>query len=176
MTLVRANPVSCTVDKRRTTKAKCWLNEGGGGDQANKTRRLLVNLWHELSSVSIQTTTNARSINQVSRQPQVEDHALATPPFVDQVTAWISEAENENLRHSTQSDSSNNISRLQILLITLSIFEITYSNRRLFILHIVTCIPIARQRLGKHIPATQEQATIGYPLLCNRPVNTHFWQ
>jgi hypothetical protein len=39
---------------------------------------------------------------------------------------------------------------------------------------IVTCIPIARQRVGKHIPATQAHATVkGDPLLYKRLVNTH---
>jgi hypothetical protein len=37
---------------------------------------------------------------------------------------------------------------------------------------IVTCIPIARQRLGKHIQAAHEQAAIGHPLIGNGPVNT----
>jgi hypothetical protein len=41
---------------------------------------------------------------------------------------------------------------------------------------IVTRITIARQPVGKHIPATQAQATIGHPLLGNGPVNTHSWQ
>jgi hypothetical protein len=35
----------------------------------------------------------------------------------------------------------------------------------------VTCIPIARQQVGKHIPATHEQATIGRLLLGNGAVN-----
>jgi hypothetical protein len=35
----------------------------------------------------------------------------------------------------------------------------------------VTCMPIARQRLGKHIPATHEN-TIGHLLLGNGQVNT----
>jgi hypothetical protein len=39
---------------------------------------------------------------------------------------------------------------------------------------IVTCIPIARQRLGKHIPAKRTHATEGRPLLGNGPVNTPF--
>jgi hypothetical protein len=34
----------------------------------------------------------------------------------------------------------------------------------------VTCIPIARQRLNKHIPATRIQAAIGHPLLGNGSV------
>jgi hypothetical protein len=37
---------------------------------------------------------------------------------------------------------------------------------------LVTCIPIARQRLGKHIPAKHTRATEGRPLLGNGPVNT----
>jgi hypothetical protein len=37
----------------------------------------------------------------------------------------------------------------------------------------VTCIPIARQRLYKHVPAKQMHATEGHPLLGNGPVNTH---
>jgi hypothetical protein len=37
---------------------------------------------------------------------------------------------------------------------------------------IVTCVPITRQRLGKHIPATNAHVTIGHPLLCNGPVIT----
>jgi hypothetical protein len=38
----------------------------------------------------------------------------------------------------------------------------------------MTCETIARERLGKHIPAaTNTQAIIGYlPLLCNGAVNT----
>jgi hypothetical protein len=36
----------------------------------------------------------------------------------------------------------------------------------------VTCIPIARQRLGKHIPAKHTGATEGGPLIGNEPVNT----
>jgi hypothetical protein len=38
----------------------------------------------------------------------------------------------------------------------------------------VMCIPIARQRVGKHIPATHAHATIGRLLLGNGAVNTHF--
>jgi hypothetical protein len=42
-------------------------------------------------------------------------------------------------------------------------------------LHTVMCIPIATQRLGKHIPAIHVQATIeGHPLLGNRAVNMVF--
>jgi hypothetical protein len=37
----------------------------------------------------------------------------------------------------------------------------------------LTCTPITRQRLSKHIPATHSHATIGYPLVGNGPVNTH---
>jgi hypothetical protein len=37
---------------------------------------------------------------------------------------------------------------------------------------IVMCIAIARQRLGKHITATNVQATIEYPLLGNGTENT----
>jgi hypothetical protein len=40
----------------------------------------------------------------------------------------------------------------------------------------VTCIRIARKRVGRHIPATHMNATIGHPLLGNGPVNTHSWQ
>jgi hypothetical protein len=37
---------------------------------------------------------------------------------------------------------------------------------------IVTCTPIARQRVGKHISAALAYATVeGYPLLGNGPVN-----
>jgi hypothetical protein len=37
----------------------------------------------------------------------------------------------------------------------------------------VTCIPIARQRVGKDFPAIQAHVTIeGHPLLDNGPVNT----
>jgi hypothetical protein len=39
---------------------------------------------------------------------------------------------------------------------------------------IVTCILIARQRVGKHIPATLVHATIGHPLLGKEAVNTVF--
>jgi hypothetical protein len=35
----------------------------------------------------------------------------------------------------------------------------------------VTYVPIARQRLGKHIPAKHMYATEGCPLLGNGPVN-----
>jgi hypothetical protein len=38
--------------------------------------------------------------------------------------------------------------------------------------YIVMYIPIARQRVGKHIAETQANATIGHPLLGNGPV-TH---
>jgi hypothetical protein len=38
--------------------------------------------------------------------------------------------------------------------------------------HTVTCIPVARQWLGKWIPATHVHATIECPLLCNGSVNT----
>jgi hypothetical protein len=37
--------------------------------------------------------------------------------------------------------------------------------------NIVKCIPISRQRLGKHIPAKRTRATEGRPLLCNGLVN-----
>jgi hypothetical protein len=43
-------------------------------------------------------------------------------------------------------------------------------------LYIVTCISIARQRVGKHIPSTQAHKTIGRLLPDNGPVNTHSWQ
>jgi hypothetical protein len=36
-----------------------------------------------------------------------------------------------------------------------------------YLLTIATCIPIARQRLGKRIPATTVYATIGLLLSCN---------
>jgi hypothetical protein len=39
-------------------------------------------------------------------------------------------------------------------------------------LNIVTCIPIARQRLAKHIPAKRMRAAEGCPLLGNGPVST----
>jgi hypothetical protein len=39
--------------------------------------------------------------------------------------------------------------------------------------YIVTCIPIARKRVCRNIPATQAHATIGYPLLDNEPANMH---
>jgi hypothetical protein len=39
---------------------------------------------------------------------------------------------------------------------------------------IVRCIPIARQRVAKHIPATHAHATIGRLLLGNGAVNTAF--
>jgi hypothetical protein len=38
--------------------------------------------------------------------------------------------------------------------------------------HIVTYIPVARQRLGRRIPATHVDATIGSPLIGNGPLNT----
>jgi hypothetical protein len=37
--------------------------------------------------------------------------------------------------------------------------------------NIVTCIPIARRRLGKYIPAKRTRATEGRPLLGNEQVN-----
>jgi hypothetical protein len=43
--------------------------------------------------------------------------------------------------------------------------------------HIVTCtcIPIAKQRVGKHIPTTHEHVTIeGHPLLDNGQINKGF--
>jgi hypothetical protein len=36
--------------------------------------------------------------------------------------------------------------------------------------HVVTCTPIARQRLGKHIPAKRTRSTEGRPLLGNGEV------
>jgi hypothetical protein len=39
------------------------------------------------------------------------------------------------------------------------------------VMYIVTCIPIARQRLGKHISAKRMSATEGCSLLGNGPVN-----
>jgi hypothetical protein len=42
----------------------------------------------------------------------------------------------------------------------------------LVLVNIVTCIPIARQRLGKHIPRKHTRATVGRPFLGNGPVNT----
>jgi hypothetical protein len=42
-----------------------------------------------------------------------------------------------------------------------------------FLYYIVTCIPVFRQRVGKHIPATYAHATKeGHPLLGNDSVNT----
>jgi hypothetical protein len=38
-------------------------------------------------------------------------------------------------------------------------------------LYIVTCIPIARQRLGKHISSKRTRATEGHPLIGTGPVN-----
>jgi hypothetical protein len=38
-------------------------------------------------------------------------------------------------------------------------------------IYTVTCIPIARQRPGKHSPAKRTRATEGRPLLGNGPVN-----
>jgi hypothetical protein len=38
--------------------------------------------------------------------------------------------------------------------------------------NIVTCISIAKQRLGKHIPAKRTRSKEGCPLLGNGPVNT----
>jgi hypothetical protein len=38
--------------------------------------------------------------------------------------------------------------------------------------HIATCIPIARQRLDKRIPATHAHVTIGHLLLSNGLLNT----
>jgi hypothetical protein len=45
------------------------------------------------------------------------------------------------------------------------------SDERLVIKYIVTSILIARQRLGKHIPAKRTLATIGRPMLGNGSVN-----
>jgi hypothetical protein len=39
------------------------------------------------------------------------------------------------------------------------------------LLYIVMCIPIARQRLGKHISVKCMRATEGRPLFGNRPIN-----
>jgi hypothetical protein len=39
-------------------------------------------------------------------------------------------------------------------------------------IYIMTCIPIASQRLGKHIPAKRMRATEEYPLLSNGPLDT----
>jgi hypothetical protein len=38
--------------------------------------------------------------------------------------------------------------------------------------NIITCIPIARQLLGKRISAARMHVTIGSPLLDNGPLNT----
>jgi hypothetical protein len=38
--------------------------------------------------------------------------------------------------------------------------------------NIVTHMPIARKRLGKHIPEVR-LSTTGHPLLGNGPINTH---
>jgi hypothetical protein len=43
---------------------------------------------------------------------------------------------------------------------------------RVYNLNTVMCIPIARQRLGKHIHAKRTPATEGRPLLGNVQVNT----
>jgi hypothetical protein len=42
------------------------------------------------------------------------------------------------------------------------------------VFYVVRAIPIARQRVAKHIPAINEYATIGYLLLGNEDVNTMF--
>jgi hypothetical protein len=42
-------------------------------------------------------------------------------------------------------------------------------------MNIVTHKPIARQRFCKHIPEAK-LSTIGYPLLDNGPITTHYWQ
>jgi hypothetical protein len=39
--------------------------------------------------------------------------------------------------------------------------------------HIVTYMPIARQRFGKHIPEVTLSTIEGHPLLGNEPLNTH---
>jgi hypothetical protein len=44
-----------------------------------------------------------------------------------------------------------------------------YSNS--ITMNIVMCISIARQQVGKQIPATHAHVTIGHPLLGNGPVN-----
>jgi hypothetical protein len=55
--------------------------------------------------------------------------------------------------------------------------QLVSKNCTFIIIHfnIVTCISMDRQRVGKHIPATQVHATIeGHPLLDNGQINTHF--
>jgi hypothetical protein len=47
-------------------------------------------------------------------------------------------------------------------------YELTTCN----LIGIVTCIPIAKQRLGRYIPAKSTRATEGRSLLSNGPVDT----
>jgi hypothetical protein len=54
----------------------------------------------------------------------------------------------------------------------MEIIEIIILMSVLQIVSVVTCIPIAMQRLGKHIPAKRTHATEGRPWLGNGPVNT----
>jgi hypothetical protein len=55
----------------------------------------------------------------------------------------------------------------------LFIHSVSYFMRFVYLCqYIVTCIPIARQRLGIHIPKKRTRATEGSPLLGNGPVNT----
>jgi hypothetical protein len=42
--------------------------------------------------------------------------------------------------------------------------------------YIMTFIPTAKQRVGKHVSATRAHATIEHPVLGNGPANTHSWQ
>jgi hypothetical protein len=46
------------------------------------------------------------------------------------------------------------------------------THRQLVVDDTVMCIPIARQRLSKHIPTTHAHTTIGHLLLGNGVVNT----
>jgi hypothetical protein len=41
-------------------------------------------------------------------------------------------------------------------------------------MHTVTHMPIAKQRLGKHIPEINLSMIEGRPLLDNRPINMHY--
>jgi hypothetical protein len=50
--------------------------------------------------------------------------------------------------------------------------DLKYVSRYDLQVNIVTCIPIARQRLGKHIPSKRTCATEGRPFLGNGQVNT----
>jgi hypothetical protein len=72
---------------------------------------------------------------------------------------------------------SKDVHRQQIKRFQITDLVANYNNNKIYFpigfsrLYIVKCIPIARQRVGKHIPATHENATIGCILLGNNALN-----